>query len=123
MLDALQLRFSLVGGMFDAIQKNSTATTDWAILFTQLICQGVIDLSTNRSVTGKWKTFRIFHFLFLSKTIFLFSLSSMQRTVHDRAGYVGHVDSFDTDIGQSIGTGRKQKAVHQFNEETEKRTR
>ncbi|KAG4072103.1 hypothetical protein HA402_015602 [Bradysia odoriphaga] len=47
MLDALQLRFSLVGGMFDAIQKNSTATTDWAILFAQLISQGVIDLSTN----------------------------------------------------------------------------
>lgn len=48
MLDALQLRFSLVGGMFDAIQKNATATTDWAILLAQLISQGVIDLSTNR---------------------------------------------------------------------------
>lgn len=49
MLDALQLRFSLVGGMFDAIQKNTTATTDWAILLAQLISQGIIDLSTNRS--------------------------------------------------------------------------
>lgn len=48
MLDALQLRFSLVGGMFDAIQKNATSTTDWAILLAQLISQGVIDLSTNR---------------------------------------------------------------------------
>lgn len=47
MLDALQLRFSLVGGMFDAIQKNVTQTTDWAILLTQLMSQGVIDLSTN----------------------------------------------------------------------------
>lgn len=47
MLDALQLRFSLVGGMFDAIQKNATATTDWAILLAQLISQGIIDLSTN----------------------------------------------------------------------------
>ncbi|XP_053693573.1 mediator of RNA polymerase II transcription subunit 12 [Sabethes cyaneus] len=47
MLDALQLRYSLVGGMFDAIQKNSTSTSDWAILFAQLISQGVIDLSNN----------------------------------------------------------------------------
>lgn len=47
MLDALQLRFSLVGGMFDAIQKNANATTDWAILLTQLMCQGGIDLTTN----------------------------------------------------------------------------
>lgn len=47
MLDALQLRFSLVGGMFDAIQKSSTATTDWAILLTQLISQGVIDFNNN----------------------------------------------------------------------------
>lgn len=47
MLDSLQLRFSLVGGMFDAIQKNVTSTTDWAILLAQLVSQGVIDLSTN----------------------------------------------------------------------------
>lgn len=47
MLDALQLRFSLVGGMFDAIQKNTTATTDWAILLAQLISQGIIDLTNN----------------------------------------------------------------------------
>lgn len=47
MLDALQLRFSLVGGMFDAIQKNHTLTTDWAILLAQLISQGVIDLTNN----------------------------------------------------------------------------
>lgn len=48
MLDALQLRFSLIGGMFDTVQKNSSLTTDWAILLTQLVCQGVIDLTTNR---------------------------------------------------------------------------
>lgn len=47
MLEELQLRFSLVGGMFDAIQRNSTFITDWAILLTQLITQGVIDLNTN----------------------------------------------------------------------------
>lgn len=47
MLDALQLRFSLVGGMFDAIQKNSTPVSDWAILLTQLMCQSAIDLTTN----------------------------------------------------------------------------
>jgi mediator of RNA polymerase II transcription subunit 12 len=47
MLDALQLRFSLVGGMFEAIQKNSNTTTDWAVLLTQLISQGIIDLNNN----------------------------------------------------------------------------
>lgn len=47
MLNALQLRFSLVGGMFDSIQKNSTFTTDWAMLLTQLMSQGIIDLNNN----------------------------------------------------------------------------
>lgn len=47
MLDALQLRFSLIGGMFDTIQRNSTSTTDWALLLVQLISQGVIDLTNN----------------------------------------------------------------------------
>lgn len=45
--DALQLRFSLVGGVFDTIQKNTTATTDWAILLVQLVSYGVIDLNNN----------------------------------------------------------------------------
>lgn len=47
MLNALQLRFSLVGGMFDSIQKNSTSTTDWALLLAQLMSQGIIDLNNN----------------------------------------------------------------------------
>lgn len=71
MLDALQLRFSLVGGMFDAIQKNTTATTDWAILLAQLISQGVIDLSTNRFV---FENDDFQSILFLQN----YSLSSMQ---------------------------------------------
>ncbi|KAJ8669737.1 hypothetical protein QAD02_000996 [Eretmocerus hayati] len=45
--DALQLRFSLVGGVFDTIQRNITVTTDWAILFVQLVSHGVIDLNNN----------------------------------------------------------------------------
>jgi mediator of RNA polymerase II transcription subunit 12 len=47
MQDALQLRFSLVGGMFDTIQRNTTVTTDWAILLVQLISYAVIDLNNN----------------------------------------------------------------------------
>lgn len=47
MLNALQLRFNLVGGMFDSIQKNSTSTTDWALLLAQLMSQGIIDLNNN----------------------------------------------------------------------------
>ncbi|XP_046669089.1 mediator of RNA polymerase II transcription subunit 12 isoform X4 [Homalodisca vitripennis] len=47
MQDALLLRFSLVGGMFDTIQRNNNLTTDWAILLVQLITHGVIDLNNN----------------------------------------------------------------------------
>jgi mediator of RNA polymerase II transcription subunit 12 len=47
MQDALLLRFSLVGGMFDTIQRNTNLTTDWAILLVQLITHGVIDLNNN----------------------------------------------------------------------------
>lgn len=47
MQDALQLRFSLLGGMFDTIQRNTTVTTDWAILLVQLVTYGVVDLNNN----------------------------------------------------------------------------
>jgi mediator of RNA polymerase II transcription subunit 12 len=50
MQDALLLRFSLIGGMFDTIQRNTTLTTDWAILLVQLITHGVIDLNNNAYV-------------------------------------------------------------------------
>lgn len=50
MIDALQLRFSLVGVLFDSIYRNMTITTDWSVLLTQLMCNGVIDLQTNRFV-------------------------------------------------------------------------
>lgn len=48
MVDALQLRFSLVGVLFDSIYRNMTITTDWSVLLSQLMCNGVIDLQTNR---------------------------------------------------------------------------
>ncbi|KAG1673141.1 Mediator of RNA polymerase II transcription subunit 12-like protein [Nymphon striatum] len=47
MQDALQLRLSLVGGMFDTIQRSSTITTDWAVLLVQLASHGVIDTQNN----------------------------------------------------------------------------
>jgi hypothetical protein len=50
MQDALQLRFSLVGGMFDTIQRSTAVTIDWAQLLLQLIAHGVIDLHNNRQV-------------------------------------------------------------------------
>ncbi|KAF7269352.1 mediator complex subunit kohtalo isoform X2 [Rhynchophorus ferrugineus] len=46
-LDGLQLRFALVGGVFEAFQRNSSATTDWALLLVQLVTHGIIDLHTN----------------------------------------------------------------------------
>lgn len=51
MQDALLLRFSLIGGMFDTIQRNTTLSTDWAILLVQLVIYGVIDLNNNSLVS------------------------------------------------------------------------
>ncbi|XP_037503504.2 mediator of RNA polymerase II transcription subunit 12-like protein, partial [Rhipicephalus sanguineus] len=45
--EALLLRLSLVGGMFDMIQRNTSLTTDWALLLVQLISHGVVDLHCN----------------------------------------------------------------------------
>ena len=47
MQDALQLRFSLVGGVFDTICRNFTSITDWSVLLVQLIVRGVVDLTNN----------------------------------------------------------------------------
>ncbi|GAB6019774.1 hypothetical protein CHUAL_001322 [Chamberlinius hualienensis] len=47
MQDALQLRLSLVGGMFDTITRSSNSTMDWAVLLVQLVTHGVVDTQTN----------------------------------------------------------------------------
>ena len=47
MQDSLQLRFSLVGGMFDSICKSQNSTLEWSVLFAQLISRGVVDLANN----------------------------------------------------------------------------
>ncbi|XP_067668814.1 mediator of RNA polymerase II transcription subunit 12-like protein [Haliotis asinina] len=48
--ESLQLRLSLVGGMFDTIQRNNTNTTDWAMLLVQLISHDVVDIQTNNEL-------------------------------------------------------------------------
>ncbi|XP_052753637.1 mediator of RNA polymerase II transcription subunit 12-like isoform X2 [Galleria mellonella] len=45
--EALQLRFSLAGGMFDAIRRSYQLTSDWAVLLTQLVAHQVIDAYNN----------------------------------------------------------------------------
>ncbi|XP_076043982.1 mediator complex subunit kohtalo isoform X2 [Oratosquilla oratoria] len=49
MLEALGLRFSLLGGLFDVITStySSSTITEWALLLVQLIIFGVIDLTNN----------------------------------------------------------------------------
>lgn len=47
MIEALDLRLSLVGTLFDGIYRSLALTQDWASLFTQLLCNGVIDYQTN----------------------------------------------------------------------------
>ncbi|CAG5131136.1 unnamed protein product, partial [Candidula unifasciata] len=43
----LQLRLSLVGGMFDMIQRNNAATSDWALILVQLVSHEVIECQVN----------------------------------------------------------------------------
>ena len=45
--DGLQLRLSLVGGMFDMITKSNTVLGDWSLLFLNLIANGVVDPQLN----------------------------------------------------------------------------
>ncbi|XP_072935735.1 mediator of RNA polymerase II transcription subunit 12 isoform X2 [Epargyreus clarus] len=45
--EALQLRFSLAGGMFDAIRRSHQLTADWALLLTQLVAHQLIDAYNN----------------------------------------------------------------------------
>ncbi|XP_076454432.1 mediator of RNA polymerase II transcription subunit 12-like protein [Babylonia areolata] len=45
--EALRLRLSLVGAMFDTIQRSNTNTSDWAMLLLQLISHEVVDCQTN----------------------------------------------------------------------------
>ena len=50
---ALQLRFSLLGGVFDAIQRGNLSLTDtWVLLLAQLVTNGVVTLYNNRSEPG-----------------------------------------------------------------------
>lgn len=50
MLEALSLRFALVGGLFDFITSSysNSIITEWALLLVNLIIFGVIDLTNNR---------------------------------------------------------------------------
>lgn len=45
--EALQLRLSLVGGMFDMIMRNNAATSDWAVILVQLLSHDVVDCQVN----------------------------------------------------------------------------
>ncbi|CAG9782849.1 unnamed protein product [Diatraea saccharalis] len=45
--EALQLRFSLAGGMFDTIRRSYQLISDWAVLLTQLVAHQVIDAYNN----------------------------------------------------------------------------
>ena len=47
MLDALKLRFSLIGGLFDSIISAQNSISDWSELLVRLIVKGVIDLTNN----------------------------------------------------------------------------
>ncbi|GFO22710.1 mediator of RNA polymerase ii transcription subunit 12-like, partial [Plakobranchus ocellatus] len=45
--EALQLRLSLVGGMFDMIQRNNATTSEWAVILVQLVSHDVVDCQVN----------------------------------------------------------------------------
>ncbi|CAF1122651.1 unnamed protein product [Adineta steineri] len=45
--ESLQLRLSLIGGMFDTIVRNNNSAIEWISVFSQLIASGVIDTKNN----------------------------------------------------------------------------
>ena len=47
MQTSLQLRLSLVGSMFDTIQRSNSLTQDWSCLLSQLISHGVVEVGTD----------------------------------------------------------------------------
>ncbi len=48
--EGLQLRLSLVGGMFDMIQRSTSLINDWAVLLLQLISFTIVDPQTNYEI-------------------------------------------------------------------------
>ncbi|XP_022706547.1 mediator of RNA polymerase II transcription subunit 12-like protein isoform X2 [Varroa jacobsoni] len=48
--EALLLRLSLVGGMFDMIQRSTTYTMDWALIFLELITTGLVDSHSHKEL-------------------------------------------------------------------------
>ncbi|XP_034328936.1 mediator of RNA polymerase II transcription subunit 12-like protein isoform X5 [Magallana gigas] len=48
--EALLLKLSLVGGMFDTIQRNMSNTTDWAQLLLQLVTSGIVETQSNNEL-------------------------------------------------------------------------
>ncbi|XP_054168464.1 mediator of RNA polymerase II transcription subunit 12-like protein isoform X2 [Oppia nitens] len=48
--EGLQLRLSLVGGMFDMIRRSTSLINDWAVLLMQLISFTIIDPQINNEV-------------------------------------------------------------------------
>ena len=50
MQDALKLRFSLIGGLFDSIISTQNSIGDWCELLVRLVVRGVIDLTNNSEI-------------------------------------------------------------------------
>lgn len=106
LVDGLQLRFSLLGGMFDIIQRNATVTTDWAILLVQLISFGVIDYNNNSYVII------LLHFNIFFKPLSEIShvFRSLFTTVIDMLGTLIHwtLASDTSGVNQSGDENKKQ---------------
>ncbi|XP_028966939.1 mediator of RNA polymerase II transcription subunit 12-like protein [Galendromus occidentalis] len=48
--EALLLRLSLLGGMFDMIQRSTAYTMDWALIFIELITTGLVDSHSHKEL-------------------------------------------------------------------------
>lgn len=48
--EALLLRLSLLGGMFDMIQRSTTYTMDWALIFIELVTTGLVDSHSHKEL-------------------------------------------------------------------------
>jgi len=97
MQEALQLRFSLVGGMFDTITTSIQSITEWSTLMVQLVARGVIDLANNSDLYCT--VLDMLTALIHSTLIIDREAGGSDRTEENKRHYLGLVKKLKKEIG------------------------
>jgi len=97
MQDALQLRFSLVGGLFESIYMNFQSITDWSTLLVQLVVRGVIDLTNNSDLYCM--VIDMVAILIHSTLIIEKEVGGSDRAEENKRSYLGLVKKLKKEVG------------------------